>query len=67
MRRLLGGTLAEELLSLFVGDDRSTSPRLPEVLSALTGFSGVAVLNRTTVRAAGPQPPAAYDAFIVSS
>jgi hypothetical protein len=47
---------------LFVGDDRSTSPRHLEVLSALTGFTGMA-----TVQAAGRQTRAAYDGFIVSS
>jgi hypothetical protein len=70
---LLGGTLTQELLSLFVGEDRSTSPRLPEVLPALTGFTGMAELtgmpadNRTTAQAAGRQPRSAYDAVIVSS
>ena len=37
------------------------------MLSALTGFSGMAGLSRMTVQAAGRQPCAAYDAFIVIS
>jgi hypothetical protein len=62
----------QELLSLFVGDDRSTSLTLPEVLPALTGFTGtgftgIPVVNRATVQAAGRQSRAAYYAFIVSS
>jgi hypothetical protein len=70
---LLGGTLAQELLSLFVGEDRSTSPSLPEVLSVLTGYTGMAgfigmpVVNRTTAQAAGREERSAYDAVIVSS
>jgi hypothetical protein len=66
--RLLGGTLAQELLSLYVGEDRSTSPRLPEVLPGLAGFTGMPEVNDvTTAQAAGRMERTAYDAVIVRS
>jgi len=52
---------------LFVGDDRSTSPRLPEVLPVLTGFTGTTGFTGRAVQAVGRQPFSAYDAVIVRS
>jgi len=52
---------------LFVGDDRSTSPRLPEVLSALSGFTGMTGFTGMAAQAAGRQPFSAYDAVNVRS
>jgi hypothetical protein len=51
---------------LFVGDDRSTSPSLQEVLPALTG-PGMPVFDTATLLAAGQAVCGAYDAFIISS
>jgi hypothetical protein len=50
-----------------VGEDRSTSPRLPEVLPALAEFTGMTGFTGMAVQAAGRQPSTAYDAVIVSS